>query len=80
MQGSSELAAFVFQLLDKVFLEQRVEHEAGRLGDFGQRMVELLFRAHHRVKMFDRRHVGILRSGGARDHDQRFAGGVGDEM
>ena len=78
--GQPELAAFVFQQLDQVFLEQRIEHEAGRFGDFGQRKVELLLRAHHRIEMLDRRHIGVLRRRRARDRDQRFAGGVGNQM
>ena len=80
MQGSAEIAAFLFQRLDQVFLEQRVEHQAGRLGDLGQHMVELLLRAHHRVKMLDRRHIGILRRGRARDRDQGFTGRIGNQM
>ena len=75
-----EVAAFLFQRLDQVFLEQRVQHQARRLGDFRQRVVELLLGAHHRVKMFDRRYIGILRRSSARDRDQRFAGRVGNEM
>ena len=30
--------------------------------------------------MLDRRHIGVLRRGRARDRDQRFAGRVGDQM
>ena len=80
MQGSAELAAVLFQPLDQVFFEQRVEHDAGRFGDFGQHAIELLLRAHHRIEMLDRRHVGVLRRGRARHRDQRFAGRVGHQM
>ena len=78
--GQRQVAAFLFQRLDEVFLKQRVQHQARQLGDLRQRIVELLLRAHHRVKMLDRRDIGVLRRGGARDRDQSFTGGVGNQM
>ena len=78
--GQAELAAFALPALDQVFFEQRIEHQPRRFGDFGQHMIELLLRAHHRVKMLDRRHIGVLRGRRARDRDQRFAGRVGNQM
>ena len=49
-----EVAAGFFQQFDEVFLEQCVQHQTRRFRYFGERIVELLFGAHHRVKMFHR--------------------------
>ena len=80
MQGRPSSRHLLLQRLDQILFEQGVKHEPRRFGDFGQRMIELLLRAHHRVKMLDRRHIGVLRRGRARDRDQGFAGRVGHQM
>src|SRR5262245_44844458 len=76
----AELTALFFQSLDKILFEQGVENQARRLCDFRQSMVELLFRPHHWVQVFDRRYIGVLRRGGSGNRYQGFAGGVGNQM
>ena len=76
----AELAASRLQRRDQIVVEQRVKHDAGRFRDFVEREIELPFAAHHRIKVLDRRDIGVLRRRGARHHDQGFAGRVGDEM
>src|SRR5205807_625593 len=57
-----------------------VEHDAGCRLDLRNHAVELLFGAHQRIDMFDRRDRRILRGRRARDRDQCLAGCVRDEM
>ena len=78
--GQSKLAALLLKPLDQVFFQQRVEDQAGGFGDFGEHMIELLLRAHHRIKMLDRRNIRVLRRSRTRDGNQRFAGRVRHEM
>ena len=46
----------------------------------GQRKVELLFRAHHRIEVFDRRHICVLGRCRARDRYQGFARRIGYQV
>src|SRR6202034_2886820 len=78
--GQSELAAFCFQPLDQVLLEQRVKNDTGRFFDVRQDPVELLLGANQRMNVLDRHDLRILRGSGPRDRNQRLTGGVGDHM
>jgi hypothetical protein len=78
--GQAELTASRLQCRDQIVVEQRVKHDAGRFRDFIEREIELPFAAHQRIKVLDRRDVDVLRRGRARQHDQGFAGRVGDKM
>ena len=78
--GQAELAAVVFQPLQQLVIEQRVEHDARRFLDLRQHAVELLLGPHQRIDVLDRRDLGVLRGRRARDRDQRLAGRVGDEV
>jgi len=61
-----------FQPADQILLQQGKEHDAGA-SSISSHAVELLLAAYQRIDMFDRRHVGILRSDRARHRDQRLA-------
>ena len=73
-------AALALEAPGQIRIEQRIEHDAGRGLDLAQHTVELLLRAHQRIDMLDRRHIGILRGSRARDRDQRLAGRIRNEM
>src|SRR5689334_2435618 len=78
--GQPELAALFLKQLDEIFLKQRVQDQARRLGNFRQGMIELLFRANHRIEVLDRRDIGVLRCRRPRDRDQGLTGRVGYQV
>ena len=75
-----ERAAFLFERVGELAIEQCVEYDARRFIELIQDTVELLAGAHQRVDVLDWRHIGVLRRSGARDREQRLSGCVGDEM
>ena len=77
---NAEAAAALLQHGGERHVDQRVEHDAGRVLDLPQRPVDLRLRADQRVDVLDRMRVLVLRRGGARDVDQRLAGRVGDQV
>ena len=78
--GQAQLAAVIFEPMQQLVVEQRVEHDAGRFLDLGQDAIELLLRAHQRIDMFHRQDLGVLRGRRARNRRQRLAGRVGHEV
>ncbi len=77
---NAELAALGLQPLGERRIQHGVEHDAGRGFDLGDHAIELLFGAHQRIDVLDRRDGRILRGGRARDRDQRLAGRVRHKM
>ena len=65
---------------NQILLQQREQHDAGRLLDLIEHAIELLLAAHQRIDMFDRRYVGVLRGHRARHRNQRLTGRIGDQM
>jgi hypothetical protein len=78
--GQSKLAAFFFQGFDKILFKEGVQNQTGGFRDFGKRVVELLFRPHHRIQMLDWRDIRVLRSSCPRDRYQGFAGSIRYQM
>jgi hypothetical protein len=65
---------------NQILLQQREQHDSRRLLDLVEHAVELLLATHQRIDVLDRGHVGVLGRDRARHGDQRFTGGVGDEV
>jgi hypothetical protein len=64
----------------QILLEQRIEHDARRFLEIGERPVELLLGPHQRMHMLHRQDFGILRRSGAGDGDQGLAGRVRNQV
>jgi hypothetical protein len=75
-----DFLALRFQPRDQILLQQREQHDAGRLLDLVEHAVELLLAAHQRIDVLHRADIGVLRRHRARHRDQRFAGRVGDQV
>src|SRR5690606_10110848 len=72
-------AALVY-LPSKVLVDDGVEDDAGFLIDFGEDLLELLFRADKRIDMLDRSCVLVLRRCGTTSRQQRLACRVGNQV
>ena len=79
-QGEPDAAQPSSRRFERSEIDQGEEHDSGRVLDFGDHPVELRRRAHQRIDMFDRSDALILRRGGARGGDQRFAGRIRNQM
>ena len=79
-EWQAERSALFFERIGEVAVEQRIEHDAGRVIELIKDAVELLAGAHQRMNVLDRRHIDVLRGGRARDREQRLPGCVRDEM
>ena len=61
-------------------VQHGIEHDSGRSLDLGDDALKLLFGAHQRIDVLDRRDGRILGRGRTRDRDQCLAGRVGHKM
>ena len=76
----AEFPAFRLQPLQKLAIEQGVEHNPGRGFHLVQHSVELSLAADQRVNVLDRRHGDVLGGRRTGDRDQRLAGRIRNEM
>ena len=76
----AEFPAFRLQPLQKLWIEQGVEHDAGRGFYLVEHPVELSLAADQRVNVLDRRHGDVLGGRRTGDGDQRLAGRIRNEM
>ncbi len=75
-----EVPALVFKPADQHLIEQGIKNDTRRFLDLAQHTIKLLVGAHGRIDVLDRRRIVVLRGSSACDRNQRFAGGIGDEV
>src|SRR5215467_10962442 len=75
-----EVATLVLKPSDQRLIEQGVKNNTWRFLNLGQHTIKLPVGTHRGIDMLHWRRAVILRGSSARDRDQRFAGGVRDEM
>src|SRR5437667_2439915 len=66
--------------MHEVVIEQRVEHNPGRLLNLGQYSIELLLSPHQRIDVLNRQYLGILRGSRAGNRGERLTGCIGYQM
>ncbi len=78
--GRLQLGAAFLETRAQLLIHHREHDETWRVLDFAEHPLELFRAAHQRIDMFDGPRILILGAGRPRDHVQRFACRVGNEM